>query len=103
MQFLRTLFLVALTIVLVAFIAINWEPVQVNFWPLEGGYLYFEWPVGFIVLISFLAGLLPMWLLHKGARWRFKRRIDSLENSVRAVTPTPPLATSTQLDPTKPE
>lgn len=103
MQFLKTIIWIALTILLVAFIAINWDPVRVNVWPLEQGYLYVDWPVGFIVLMSFLAGLLPMWLLHKGARWRLKRRIDSLENTVRATTPTPPMGTTTQLDAAKTE
>ena len=82
----RSILLVLLTVVLVAFIAINWTKVPVNFWPLDNGeYLNFEWPVGFIVLISFMAGVVPMWLLHKGARWRLNRRIASLENSVRSV------------------
>lgn len=83
----RSILLILLTIALVAFIAINWAKVPVNFWPLEDGtYLHFEWPVGFIVLISFVAGVVPMWLLHKGARWQLNRRIANLENSVRAVS-----------------
>ena len=62
----RSILLVLLTVVLVAFIAINWTKVPVNFWPLDNGeYLNFEWPVGFIVLISFMAGVVPMWLLHQ--------------------------------------
>lgn len=86
----RSILLILLTIVLVAFIAINWAKVPVNFWPLEDGtYLHFEWPVGFIVLISFVAGMVPMWLLHKGARWQLNRRIANLENSVKAVSTSP--------------
>jgi hypothetical protein len=34
----------------------------------------------------------------KAARWRLNRRIATLENTVKATTPTAPLATSTQLD-----
>lgn len=101
MQTIRTILLLVITIALVAFIAINWETVPVNFWPLDDGtYLHFEWPVGFIVLISFLGGMIPMWLLHKGVRWRFQRRIANLENTVRAsASPTPTaVATTTQLD-----
>lgn len=89
----RSILLVLLTVVLVAFIAINWTKVPVNFWPLDNGeYLNFEWPVGFIVLISFMAGVVPMWLLHKGARWRLNRRIAILENSVRSVTISTPMS-----------
>jgi hypothetical protein len=39
-----------------------------------------------------------MWLIALLGRWRYSRRINALENSVRAATPQPPLATSTQLD-----
>ena len=110
MQALRTIGWVVLTIVLVAFIAINWTPVSVNIWPTETGYLHLEWPVGFIVLVSYVLGLLPMWLLSKAGKWRMTRRINALENSVRATststtttTPPPPLATSTQLEANTPE
>ncbi|HVR91242.1 MAG TPA: LapA family protein [Novosphingobium sp.] len=103
MQAIRTIIWVLLAVALAAFIAINWNPVQVNLWPLQAGYLYVNWPVGFIVLFSFGLGLLPMWLLHRAARWRLNRRISTLENTVKATTtPPPPVAapmgTLTQLD-----
>ena len=100
MQAIRTIIWVLLAVALAAFIAINWNPVRVNFWPLSDGYLHFDWPVGFIVLFSFVLGLLPMWLLHRAARWRLNRRIATLENTVKATTATvpPPVATLTQLD-----
>lgn len=97
MRAIRTLVWIAITAVLVAFMAINWERAPVNFWPVADGYLHFEWPVGVIALIFFLLGLMPMWLLHKGSRWQMKRRISALEHSVRAVS-APPLATTTQLE-----
>jgi len=97
MRAIRTLAWVVITAILVAFMAINWGKVPVNFWPVEGGYLHFEWPVGLIALFFFLLGLLPMWVLHKGRRWQMKRRISALEHSVRAVS-APPLATTTQLE-----
>jgi hypothetical protein len=56
MQVIRTIVWVFFAVVLVAFIAINWNPVRVNFWPLSDGYLHFDWPVGFIVLFSFVLG-----------------------------------------------
>ncbi len=94
MQILRTIVWIAVTIILVAFVAINWTPVRVNFWPLEQGYLYFDWPIGFVAIAFFLLGLLPTWLVHRAARWRLQRRIGTLENSVRAAsvsTPAPPV------------
>lgn len=98
MQIIRTLIWIAVTIVLVAFIAMNWERAPVNIWPLETGYLYFQWPVGVIGLVFFLLGLVPMWLYHRAGKWRLQRRIAALEQSVRAAATPPPLATSTQLD-----
>jgi putative membrane protein len=106
MQVIRTIVWVVVTALLVGFIAINWNPAPVNFWPLSEGYLHFQWPVGFIALAFFLLGLVPMWLINLIGRWRYARRINALENSVRAVSPShaaasapaPPLATSTQLD-----
>ncbi len=101
MQALRTIGWVILTIILVAFIAINWNTVAVNFWPLsDGTYLRFEWPVGFVALVFFLLGFVPMWLVNRAGRWRTSRRIASLENTLRASPPGAgaPVATTTQLD-----
>ena len=98
MQIIRTALWVLIAILVSAFVAINWNPVEVNIWPLDTGYLHVNWPVGFVALAFFLIGLLPMWLLAKAARWRLNRRIATLENTVKATTPTAPLATSTQLE-----
>ncbi|MEJ5978397.1 LapA family protein [Novosphingobium sp. PS1R-30] len=98
MQLIRTLIWIVATVVLVAFIAMNWERAPVNIWPLASGYVYFQWPVGVIALVFFVLGALPMWLYHRAGKWRWQRRVAALENSVRATTIQPPVATSTQLD-----
>ncbi len=105
MQLLRTLLLLLITVILVAFVGINgvfpWSTVSINFWPQQDGtYVHLQWPVGLIVLASMVLGFLPMWLLHKGARWQFKRRIGFLENSVKSASQTAPTAfgTTTQLE-----
>ena len=98
MQIIRTLMWIVLTIVLVAFIAMNWHRAPVNIWPLETNYLQLDWPVGFIALVFFLLGFVPMWLYHRAGKWRWQRRVNALEHSVRATAVSPPLATSTQLD-----
>lgn len=85
MQIIRTIVWVAITAILVAFIAMNWTRVPVNFWPLEdGNYFHFEWPVGVVALVFFLLGMAPVWLYLRAVRWRMGRRIASLENSLRA-------------------
>ena len=87
MQVIRTIVWVLLLVALLLFSINNWQPVEVKIW--EG--LVLETRLPALVIVSFLAGLLPMWLLHKGARWRLNRRIASLENSVRSVTVTTPV------------
>ncbi len=101
MQMIRTILLILITIVIVSFIAINWQSVPLNLWPIENGrYLFVEWPVGLIFIVGILMGFLPMWLLHKGVRWRLNRRIGMMENSVKASSMGQPAAyaTTTQLD-----
>ena len=101
MQLIRTLLLLIVTIALVAFVAINWQSVPLNLWQLQdGNYVHFEWPVVFIVLVSIAVGFIPMWLLHKGARWRLNRRITFLENTLKSASQSQPtaIATSTQLE-----
>jgi len=97
-QIIRTLIWIVITIVLVAFIAMNWERAPVNIWPLESGYLYFQWPVGVIAPVFFLLGFVPMWLFHRAGKWAWKRRVNALEHSVRTTAAAPPIATSTQLE-----
>ncbi len=88
MQIIRTIVWIVITGALVAFVAMNWEPAPVNFWPLENGaYLHLQWPVGFVAIFFFALGALPMWLLAKAGRWRMTRRMTALENSVRVVSP----------------
>ncbi len=89
MQIIRTIVWVTITAALVAFVAMNWEQAPVNFWPLENSYLHVMAPVGLIAIFFFLLGATPVWLLSKAGRWRMNRRMAALENSVRAVTPTP--------------
>lgn len=98
MQIIRTIVWIAITAALVAFVAMNWEPAPVNFWPLENGlYLHLQWPVGLIALFFFALGAGPMWLLSKAGHWRMTRRMAALENSVRAGTPTAYVAADTDL------
>ncbi|OZA92424.1 MAG: hypothetical protein B7X57_08305 [Erythrobacter sp. 34-65-8] len=100
MNVVRTAIWMVLTALVVGFVVLNWgAPQQVKIWP--GGaaddYL-FEWPVGFMALIFFLAGFVPMWLYHRGVKWGLHRRIASLENAARVnavVASSPPLTSPT--------
>jgi len=111
LQIIRTIVIVLIAAAISAFVAMNWTVVSINILPnWQNGtpatpgaaqataYVSLHWPLGMVVVVAFLCGLVPMWVMSKAGRWRLKRRIATLENTVRATTPTPPLATSTQLD-----
>ncbi len=76
MRFLKTLLWVALLVGLTIFAINNWEPVSVKLW---GGMLL-DTKLPMLVIISFFAGFLPLWIWHRATHWRMKRRIMSLES-----------------------
>ena len=43
-----------------------------------------------LVIVSFLAGLVPTWLILRGTRWQLRRRINSLETAVRSSVASKP-------------
>lgn len=91
MQVIRTIFWVLLAIAVMGFVLMNWGlPQDVIFWPgtTDNPYLV-EWPVGFIALVFYLLGFVPMWLYHRGTKWRLTRRIKTLENAAKAAAITP--------------
>ena len=84
MQFLRTLFWV----VLAAFVAIiaseNWRDVTLDLW----GNLQADIKLPVLLVIVFLLGFLPTWLIMRGKLWRLQRRLAP-EEQVRPVPPPP--------------
>ncbi len=91
MQVIRTIVWLVLVVALLLFSINNWTTIEVKIWE----NLIWETRLPALVLISFLLGLVPMWLLHVAGRWRMKRRISALEAVARL--PTASLST-TQLD-----
>jgi lipopolysaccharide assembly protein A len=77
MIFLKTLLWVALIIAVVVFAVNNWVPVSLKLW----GGLLLDTKLPMLVIVSFIAGFFPLWIWHRGIRWRLKRRILSLEGS----------------------
>jgi len=90
MKIVRTIVWVLLLIALLIFAVNNWNPIEVKIW--EG--LVLETKIPALVVVAFLIGLVPMWLLHRAARWNAERRIASLESAARAaaLSTTPPPA-----------
>ena len=81
MHIVRVIVWVLLLAVLLIFSVTNWNPIEVKIW--EG--LVLETKVPALVVVSFLLGLVPMWLLHRATKWQLHRRIASLEAAARSA------------------
>ncbi|MXP14375.1 DUF1049 domain-containing protein [Altererythrobacter confluentis] len=93
MQIVRTILWVLLFAGLMAFSFFNWKQVEVQIWT----NLVLETKVPALVIVSFLLGMVPTWLMHRGVKWRLERRIKALESATRTpsvapATPESPIA-----------
>lgn len=86
MQFLRTAFWVIIAMIIMLFTFTNWTPVTINIW--GGNMIETKLPV--VVIVAFLAGSLPLWLIHKTTRWRMNRKLEHAERALAATLPPPP-------------
>ena len=77
MQFLTTLFWVLIAVVVVLFASHNWFDVTVNLW----GDIQADIKLPVLLLITFLLGFLPTWLLMRTRVWSHRRRIDAMDRS----------------------
>ena len=99
MQIVRTVVWVLLLFSLLAFSFFNWKPVEVQIW----SNLVLETKLPALVIISFLLGLVPMWLINRTSKWRATRRINALETATTKLsTPAPAPAPATPAAPTSP-
>ena len=86
MQFLKTLFWVALAVILVLFATANWTNVVITLW----GGLEADVKLPALLLVTFLLGLVPIALVYRARIWTLRRRLDALERQTAAAsTPTP--------------
>lgn len=92
MQFLKTAFWVVLAMIIMLFTVTNWTPVTINLW--GGNLLVTKLPL--VVIVAFLAGSLPFWMLHKATRWSLRRKLDSAERALASVLPSYPPPPPTQ-------
>jgi putative membrane protein len=82
MRFLSTLFWVLLAVIIVLFASRNWNDVTLNLW----GDIQADVKIPILLLIVFLLGFLPTWLIHRARLWSHRRRIEALERH-RVATP----------------
>ena len=80
MQFLKTVFWVLVAVVVALFSFRNWAPVTLNLWD----DIQADVKIPILLLIAFLLGFLPTWLLMRTRIWSYRRRVEALERS-RAV------------------
>lgn len=97
MHIIRTIVWVLLLVAFAIFATANWEPeITVRIWQ----NLVVETKLPALMLIAFLLGLVPMWLVHRASRWNLQRRVNALENAARsaAIPPSPAPSPTTEAD-----
>jgi putative membrane protein len=93
MQFLKTLFWVLLAVLAVLFGTRNWTDVTLNLW----GDIQADIKIPLLLLITFLLGFLPTWLVMRARIWSWKRRLEAIDRQHATVAP--PSPTAEELDP----
>ena len=86
MNFLRTLFWVVLAVSLAIFANRNWIDVTLSLW----GDIQADVKLPFLLLLTFLIGFLPPYLLMRSRLWHLRRKLALAE---RTPAPVPPSVT----------
>jgi putative membrane protein len=84
MQFLKTLFWVLLAVLVVLFASRNWFDVTLDLW----GDIQADVKIPILMLIAFVIGWLPTWLIMRAKIWGHRRKIEALDRQ-RATAPAP--------------
>ena len=77
MHFLKTVFWVLVAVVAVLFGTRNWADVTLNLW----GDIQADIKIPLLILIAFLIGLLPTWIIMRAKIWSLNRRVEALDRS----------------------
>jgi len=87
MQFLKTLLWVLIAVVVSLFAFRNWNDVTLNLW----GDIQADIKIPLLLLVIFLLGLLPTWLIMRARIWSLKRRHEAVERqrATAAEAPAP--------------
>ena len=83
MRFLSTVFWVLLAVILALFASRNWSDVTLNLW----GDIQADIKVPVLLLIAFLLGFLPTWLIMRARVWSHQRRLEAIHR--QRVAPLP--------------
>lgn len=85
MQFLKILLWCLLAFVAAIFTIGNWSWVSINLW----GGLVAEVNLPFMLLVTFLLGMVPTWLYFRAQRWRLSQRLATSERIIADLRPAP--------------
>jgi uncharacterized integral membrane protein len=85
MHFLKTLFWVLVAVVVVLFASRNWADVTLNLWD----DIQADIKIPALLLIVFLLGFLPTWLLLRARLWSCRRRLEAIERTRASTLATP--------------
>jgi uncharacterized integral membrane protein len=94
MQFLKTVFWVLIAVLVALFAVRNWTDVTLNLW----GNIQADIKIPILMLIAFLIGWLPTWLMMRAKVWGHRRRIEALDRQ-RATAPAAEPAAADQESP----
>ncbi|HEY0148831.1 MAG TPA: hypothetical protein VGB70_07480 [Allosphingosinicella sp.] len=85
MQFLKILFWIVLTVLVVLFADANWRSVEVRLW----GGLIADVKLPILVLLVFLLGFLPTVAVYRAKMWALRRRVEVGERNAAAPVAVP--------------
>ncbi len=90
MNFLKTLFWVVIAVILAIFATRNWNDVTINLW----GNIQADVKLPVLLLLTFLIGFLPPFLILRGRIWALRRKLALAERPPVAPSPPAPPARS---------
>jgi hypothetical protein len=85
MQFLRTAWWVVIAVAAALFFKANNRPVDIKIW----GDIIWSTKIWFPMLLAYLLGALPFWIMARATRWRMKRKLENTERALVAATAAP--------------
>ena len=67
------------------FFKANNRPVDIKIW----GDIIWSTKIWFPMLLAYLLGALPFWIMARATRWRMKRKLENTERALVAATAAP--------------
>ena len=93
MNFLKTLFWVVVAVWLAIFANRNWADVTINLW----GNIQADVKLPVLILLTFLLGFLPPFLVLRGRIWGLKRKLALAERPIVTSIPAPGIASEEEV------